>query len=92
MKVPTTPPTWPQLIALLTLFSAGSGIAGNRIANADTPISPAQMQQIQRGPDNTALIDTLNRLQLSVEQLNKTVQELSTKVAVLEDRGRRERR
>lgn len=92
MKVPTTPPTWPQLIALLTLFSAGSGIAGNRIANADTPISPAQMQQIQRGPDNTVLIDTLNRLQLSVEQLNKTVQELSTKVAVLEDRGRRERR
>ena len=92
MRVPTNPPTWPQFIALLTLFSAGSGLAGNRIANAETPISPAQMQQIQRGPDNTALIDTLNKLQLSVEQLNNTVQALSTKVAVLEDRGNRGRR
>ena len=92
MKLPATPPTWPQFLALITLFSTGGGLVGNRMASAEAPIPAAQMQQIQRGPDNTALIDTLNKLQTSVEQLNKTVQELSTKVAVLEDRGNRGRR
>lgn len=92
MKLPSTPPTWPQLIALLTLFSTGGGLVGNRMANAESNISSAQMSQIQRGPDNTALIDTLNKLQNSVERLNETVQMLSTKVAVLEDREIRGKR
>ena len=81
------PPTWPQLIALVTLFSTGSGIAGIRLANTEIPAS--QMRQIQQGPDNTELINTLGKLQVSIEKLTETVQILSTKVAILEDRARR---
>jgi hypothetical protein len=87
MRLPTNP-TWPQLVALVALSSTGGGLVGQRVATAE----PAVLTQASRQHDDTPLIDTLNKLQTSVERLNGTVQELSTKVAVLEDRGRRERR
>jgi hypothetical protein len=86
MKIPTNP-TWAQLIALVALSSTGGGLVGQRVATAE----PATLTRpaVTRSHDDTPLIDTLNKLQTSVERLNVTVQELSTKVAVLEDRGRR---
>lgn len=100
MRIPDRP-TWPQALGLMLALSGAAGLGGNQLATSSifqsSPAAQAQASDAaqaradNRRVDNALLIETLTKLQGSVEKLNETVQVLSTKVAVIEDRQRRTR-
>lgn len=91
MRIPDRP-SWPQALTLGLALSGAAGIGGQRLASIDLQDSPTTAARaVARVADNAVLVETLAKLQVSVEKLNDTVQTLSTKVAVIEDRQRRTR-
>lgn len=91
MRIPDRP-SWPQAMTLALALAGASGIGGKQLASADGNLAfnnAAQARSDIRTSDNAVLVETIVKLQTSVERLNDTVQILSTKVAVIEDRQRR---
>lgn len=79
-------------MTLALALAGASGIGGKQLASADNGSvfnNAAQARSEVRAADNAVLVETIVKLQSSVERLNDTVQILSTKVAVIEDRQRR---
>jgi hypothetical protein len=99
MNKQVPPLSWAQLTALVTLLAGtftGVGAYGNSAMAAATPApTPAAVRHL----DDVLLVDALNnnrvsldKMQATLEKLDGTVRELSTKVAVLEDRSKRSTR
>lgn len=92
LKMPAAPPppSWPQVLMLMGALSGASLMGGKTLGAADVRAeAPTTISARAAHTDDALLIETLGKLQASVEKLTDQVQTLNTKVAVIEDRQKR---
>ncbi len=82
-------PTWPQVFALVMLVGGG-GAVGARQFTGDAANDRQRIEQT-RVIDNAEVVEALAKLQKGVELIDHRVQDLTVKVAVIEERQRRTR-
>ena len=80
-------PTWPQVFALVMLVGGGGAYGVKQFGGGVEDASREQSRVI----DNAKVVEALARLQKGVESVDQRVQDLTAKVAVIEERQRRSR-
>lgn len=102
MKTLNDQTSWLHIFALVALSGGGGAISMRQYERLTAP-APSAIEQMESRSDRadqvrqltealTHLRQTVDKFQPSVEKLSDTVQELSRKVAVIEDRQERDRR
>jgi len=96
MKTTDPQTSWIHVLFLVALSGSGGAVGIKQYERMTSPPAVEPRLQIEQARELTeALLHlraTVDRFQPSVEKLSDTVQELSRKVAVIEDRQEREGR